>query len=113
MREFYNHKRIPEETNFTEEVGSDLLVKQLNKYMQSGIFTLSWGNVRSALCSAIVTAVLGGAGYILGIGDVFKLDVHTLVNIGALAGLTAIVSLLKNFLTSNQGNFVGVVNTTS
>ena len=66
-------------------------------------------NLKSALVSGVITGVLGVAGYIIGVGDIFKLDVHTLVNVGALAALTTIVSLVKSFLTTPAGNFAGVV----
>lgn len=75
------------------------------------MFTLSWGNVKSAIISALVMAVLGMAGYVIGVGDIFSLDFHKLANIGALAGLTVIVSLVKNWLTTDEGKFVGLVDT--
>lgn len=66
-------------------------------------------NIKSAFVSAFLTAVLALAMYVLGVGDVFKLDIHALVNVGALSALTAIVSLIKSFLTTSAGNFVGAV----
>lgn len=66
-------------------------------------------NVKSALVSAFLTAILALAGYVLGVGDVFKIDVHALINVGALSTLTALVSLIKAFLTTDKGNFVGAV----
>lgn len=73
------------------------------------MFTLDWTKIKSALVSAIITAILAIAGYILGVGDVFNLDLHALVNVASLSALTALVSLIKSFLTTPQGNFVGAV----
>lgn len=95
-----------DEFDFTDlKVGEDYQSKNNN------MFNLSWGNVKSALITALVTAVLGMAGYIVGVGDLFKLDGHALINVGTLSALNAIVSLLKNFLTTDRGAFLGVVDT--
>jgi len=65
--------------------------------------------VKSALVSTVLMAVLGLATYILGVGDVFALDFHTLVNVGAVSLLTGIVSLVKALLSNEEGDFLGVV----
>lgn len=67
-----------------------------------------WISIKSACVSGMIMAVLGVAGYIIGVGDVFKLDVHSLVNVAVMSGLTAIVSLLKASMTSNSGKVAGV-----
>lgn len=71
---------------------------------------ITFTNVKSALVTAFLTAILALAGYVLGVGDIFKIDVHAFINVGALSLLTAIVSIIKSFLTTPDGNFVGVVN---
>ena len=76
---------------------------------QSGLFALNWTNIKSALVSAVITAILAGAGYIIGVGNVFQIDVHAFVNVLALSALTALVSVIKSLLTTSQGNFVGAV----
>lgn len=68
-----------------------------------------WTKVKSALVSAAITAVLAIAGYIIGVGDVFNIDVHALVNVASLSALTAFVSLVKSFFTTDNNNFAGVV----
>lgn len=73
------------------------------------MFSISWLNVKSALVSALITAILAMASYIIGVGDIFHLDSHSLVNIGVLAALTTVVSLIKSFLTNENGTFVGSV----
>lgn len=70
---------------------------------------ITWTNVKSALVSAFITAILAGAGYVVGVGDIFKIDVHALVNVVSLASLTALVSIIKSFLTTDSGKFVGAV----
>lgn len=82
---------------------------QYYKTNNSTMFNVTWVNIKSALISAFVTAVLGMAGYVIGVGDVFKLDGHALINVGALSALTAIVSILKAFFTTEKGEFLGVV----
>jgi len=74
------------------------------------MFTINSADVKSALVSGLLTMVLAMAGYLIGVGDVFAIDVKTLVNVGALSALTAIVSVTKSFLTSNStGKFAGAV----
>ncbi len=65
--------------------------------------------LKSALVSGVLAAVLAGAGYFLQVGDIFAIDVRTLVNVVALAGLTAVVSLIKSLATTEEGKFVGAV----
>ena len=82
--------------------------------MQNGILTLTWENVKGALVSGVITGVVLGIlamlGYILQVGDLFGLDWKVLINTGAMAaisGLVAGVSVIKNLLTTNSGNFLG------
>lgn len=63
--------------------------------------------VKSALVSAVIAAVLGVAGYILSVGDIFKIDVHSLSNVAALSALVAFVSLVKSAGTTPAGTFMG------
>jgi len=76
--------------------------------MEQGTFTLNGASFKSALVSAILLAVLAILAYIIGLGDLWKIDLRTLVNIGGIALATGIVSLIKNFLTSNNGSFLGI-----
>lgn len=65
--------------------------------------------IKSALVSTVLMAILSVAGYILQLGDVFKVDLHTLTNVAVISFLTGIVSVLKNLLTNEEGRFVGIV----
>ena len=60
--------------------------------------------ILGAVVSAVIVAVLG---YLLSVGDVWKLDFHSIVNIAVMAFAG---SLLKYVGTSN-GNFLGVIPT--
>ncbi len=65
-------------------------------------------NIKSALVSGVLMAILGIATYIIGLGSVFSADGKTIVNIGVLALLTSIVSFVKSSLTTDQGTFSGI-----
>ena len=67
-----------------------------------------WISIKSALISGVIAAFLAVAGYIIGVGDVFKLDPHALINTAVMATLVALVSLIKSGLTSNSGDVAGV-----
>ena len=72
------------------------------------IFTISWTNVKSALVSGIIMGILAIAAYIIGVGNIFTLDFHSLLNAGVLSALVTIVSLIKSFLTTSSGSVAGV-----
>lgn len=76
--------------------------------MNTGIFTLNLASFKSALISTLLMVVVAMAGYIIGLGDIFSIDLKVLTNIGVMALLTGIVSLIKNFLTSDSGKFAGI-----
>lgn len=64
--------------------------------------------IKSALISAGIAVVLAVSGYIIGVGDVFKLDPHALINAAVLSALVAIVSLIKAGFTQTDGTALGV-----
>lgn len=64
--------------------------------------------IKSALISGLLMGFLGVAGYIVSVGDVFKLDIHALVNVLVLSILTTLVSLIKSGLTTTSGTFAGI-----
>lgn len=77
----------------------------------SNMFTLSKENIMSAVVYVVLTAFLGLLAYVVGIGDVYKIDFHSVVNIFSIAIATGLVSIIKNFLTDNSGAFLGVAKT--
>lgn len=93
-------EKIPEE--FGEVVSNQILSDNYNKNMQNGIFKLDLANVRSA----VVYGVVAVAVVVISEGTVFGLDWKVLTDVGVIAVLT---SLVKNLLTTDSGQFVGVV----
>jgi hypothetical protein len=77
----------------------------------TGFFTLNLASFKSALVSAVLMGVLATALYVINIGDVWQIDLKALTNVGVMAFLTGIVSLIKNLLTDNGGTFAGVIKT--
>lgn len=73
------------------------------------MFNITWKDVRGALISGIIMGVIAVAGYIVSVGDLWKIDKHTLVNTFSISGLTAIVSIVKSFLTDSKGRFLGAI----
>lgn len=71
--------------------------------MNSNFFKLNWRDVIGAIVSTVLVA---GIGYVLQVGDVFALELKTIVNVSVMAGLG---SLLKSLLTTQDGMFVGVI----
>ena len=59
--------------------------------------------VGGAIVSAVIVAVLG---YLVSIGDVWKIDFHSIVNIAVLTGAA---SILKYLGTSRSNKFAGVL----
>lgn len=64
--------------------------------------------LKSALVSVILAMIIAVGGYIIGVGDVFKLDWHALVNAGVLSGVVGIVSVAKNSITNDDGKALGM-----
>ena len=64
-----------------------------------GLFTLSWENLKSALIYAGLMGLLALINY------VSKLNISA----ETLAVLGFVASIVKNLLTTNSGNFAGVV----
>lgn len=76
--------------------------------MQNGLLTISWENVKSAAVSTVLVALGATLIYVIGVGDVFKLNWHMIINTAILAGAG---SLVKNFFTTNDGKFMNTIQT--
>lgn len=70
---------------------------------------ITFNVIKSAFVSLVLMALLQVAGYLISLGDLWKIDVHTLVNISVISLATGLVSLIKNVLTTDNGNFVGLM----
>ena len=105
MRPYFRKREAKEteEFNFDEVVDIHYQRKlNIENNMENGILKLSWVNVWSAL----VYGVLAMAQYVISQGTVIGLYWKILVDVGVLGLLS---SLIKNILTTNQGNFVGLI----
>ena len=106
MRPYYKFK----DTDLTSAVGEDGLNKILSEYnnkkMNNGLGKLDWINIKSAIIYGLIIGVGAMFAVAIGVGDLWKLDWHVLVNAGVFALLG---SLVKNLLTTNSGNFAGIV----
>ena len=90
---------------------------QLNEEinMSNGIFKLNWVNIKSAVVYGLVTAaivfILSLAESILKAGSIFGIDWKAIIDTASIAALSLFVtcvSLVKNLLTTNVGNFLGI-----
>lgn len=82
----------------------------------NGLLTVSWKNVLDAIATAVFVAVVVGlAGIVQQPGfDLFTADWGQILASMTNFGFIALVgSLMKSLATTNSGNILGVVNTTS
>lgn len=100
MQRYFGKQSSPKEIKEVEDF------YQYNSKNKMGIDVTK---LKSALVSALITAFLAGAGYVIGINDVFSINIHALVNVVVLSALTAVVSLIKSGLTTDEGKFAGAV----
>jgi len=86
---------------------------QYNKYEDimnnSDGFTINWTDIKQALSLVVVTIVIQACAYIISVGSIFSISWHALVDASTIPALVLIVSLLSSFLTTSQGNFVGLL----
>jgi hypothetical protein len=73
------------------------------------LFKINITEIKSAFVTTFLTAVLSMSLYIIGIGDIFLIDVKVIINVGVISALTGLVSIIKSFLTTSDGNFIGSV----
>lgn len=70
---------------------------------------MNFTNIKSALVSAVLMAILTVAGYVISLGNIFAIDWKVMANLGVISLLTGLVSLIKNYLTNDDGKFVGTL----
>jgi len=73
------------------------------------LFRISWSNIKSAFIYALLILIIEILVYIIGVGSVFKIEWKSLIDAGLLPMFIFAVSILKNFLTTSKGNFLGFV----
>lgn len=81
--------------------------------MKNGILTLNLKNLKGALVSGVLMAILSSSTYVIGIGDIFAVESKVLVNVAVISFLTAVVSLIKSLLTDDSGAFAGAIEVTN
>lgn len=108
----------PNKQDISEQVGDYYFNPKEN--MQNGLFKLDWANVRSAVVYGILTIVvcfvLSVVESIVKAGSIFGLDWHKVIDGGVLSSLSffvVILSLVKNLLTTDKGNFLGITKVVS
>lgn len=80
-----------------------------NIIMQTGLFKFSWADFKSALIYGALWGGLTVAIKITEIGSIFDLNWKELIDIFAMTGLAIAITLVKNLLTTKDGNFLGAV----
>lgn len=108
----------PREINFRSEdydiwediSTEELSVKFKDTHMENGILKLDKENIKSALVYGLVFGLGAVLLYMLKVGTVFALNWHMMVD-AFVFGI--IGSLVKNLFTTNDGKFLGMVNTVS
>ena len=75
----------------------------------SKIFQFSWADLKGALVSGLLMALLVVLIQVLNSESIYVIDWKMLANAGVFAFLTSIVSFLKSILTTSNGKFVDVV----
>lgn len=73
------------------------------------MFTITKENIIGAIVSGVLMAILTMGYYILSVGSIFKVDFAHLLDIGTLSLITSIVSIVKNFLSTPDGKFLGTI----
>ena len=76
--------------------------------MRNGIFILSKENIKSAIVYAIIWGVLSILIHIQGIGSIYNVDWSVALDTGVIAVVAFVVTIFKNTLTTNEGNFLGI-----
>lgn len=74
----------------------------------SKLFTVNWLEVKSAIVSGVIMALVVVITEVLVAGNIWVLDLKALLNTGIIAFLTIFVSFLKSLLTTSNGTIAGV-----
>jgi len=75
----------------------------------NGILELNWINIKSALIYGLLMAIFAMLVQIKQAEELTKVDWGMIVSSGVMALVTATISVIKNILTTDKGNFLGVV----
>jgi len=64
--------------------------------------------IKSALVSTVLMAVLAMAMYVISVGNIIHINAQALLNVGVMSLMTGIVSMIKSLATTTNGKFAGV-----
>lgn len=96
---------VPEDFDLTEEVGD----YQLNEEkLMNGLFKMTKEDFLRGLMLGVITGVIAMLGYVLKVGSVFGIDLRSMLDVGVVAAIPAIISWLGSLLTTSRGNMLGV-----
>lgn len=104
----FGNKKNYQDQDVTEEVGT-LLENKNNNNMKSNFFKITKEDVKGALISACFMALIAILIYVKEQGSIWALDWKELANVGIMAGIVYLISVFKNFLTTADGKFLGLV----
>lgn len=77
--------------------------------MENGIGKLSWANIKSALVYGVMWTLLAVCVYIVETGSIYAVNWKEVLNSGVLGLIGIIISIIKNLLTTSEGDFVGLI----
>jgi len=92
-----------------EELDNFYQVTLNNNMHNSELFTLNKKDIKGAIVSGLIVGLFAIIAYILQVGNIFDIDLRVAANAGTMAMLTSIASVFKNFLTTEEGNFCGII----
>ncbi|MGI9118429.1 MAG: hypothetical protein ACR2IQ_02680 [Minisyncoccia bacterium] len=65
--------------------------------------------IKSAIISALLVAIIATLGYITTVGSIWKIDWRVIIDVGVMSLTTGLASILKNLLTTGNGKFLGII----
>lgn len=74
----------------------------------SKFFNLNATDIKSALVNTVLMAIGVMMANVVAVGDISKVDYFAVINTGIIAGMTGLVTLIKDLLTNSQGKLAGI-----
>lgn len=73
----------------------------------SSLLNINYKDFLSALAVTIVIGIGATIAYILGVGDIFGINLHSMLNVFVLSVLGGVGQLISSVFTTKAGNFAG------
>jgi len=77
--------------------------------MNSTLFNITKEDIKGALVSAGFMVIIAILVYVQKLGSIWLIDWKDLVDVAFMAGIVYFISVSKNFLTTKDGNFLGLI----